>query len=170
MDLATDDVTIKCSRFKAFIILFVGVPLLGLMILLFVVIMTTIPLMPNGIQRMGAQNLATIYLLFSLLIAVLFWVVWTMIRNREALFTTIQVSSTGVVVENSKYGVLLLNWDDVTHATYSRFGKMITLESPRLSKPLAIMNLGSSGLAPQFLAARTAIQAAVRNRWSERRL
>jgi hypothetical protein len=46
----------------------------------------------------------------------------------------------------------------------------ITLESPRLSKPLVIMNFGSRGLAPQFLAARTAIQTAVGNRWSERRL
>jgi hypothetical protein len=170
MDLATDDVTIKCSRFKASIILFVGIPLLSLIILLFVVIMVTIPLMPNMIRRMGAQNLATIYLLFPLLVVGFFWVIWTMIRNREALFTTIQVSPAGVVVENSRYGVLLLNWEDVTHATYSSFGKMITLESPRLSKPLAIMNFGSRGLAPQFLAARTAIQTAVSNRWSERRL
>jgi hypothetical protein len=66
--------------------------------------------------------------------------------------------------------VLLLNWNDVTHATYSSFGKMITLESPKLSKPLVIMNFGGGGLAPEFLAARTSIQAAVNNRWSERRL
>jgi hypothetical protein len=33
-------------------------------------------------------------------------------------FTTIQVSPGGVVVENATYGVLLLNWNDVTHATY----------------------------------------------------
>jgi hypothetical protein len=79
-----------------------------------------------------------------------------MIRHREALFTTIQVSPAGVVVENSRYGVLLLNWDDVTHATYSRLGKMITLESPKLSKPLVIMNFGNRGLAPEFVAARAA--------------
>jgi hypothetical protein len=156
--------------FKALIILFVGIPLLSLIALLFVVIMVTIPLMPKGIVGIGTQNAITIYLLFPLLIAGFSWAMWSLIRNREALFTTIRVSPMGVVVENSRYGVLLLNWNDVTHATCSSFGKMITLESPKLSKPLAIMNFGGGGLAPEFLAARTAIQAAVNNRWSERRL
>src|SRR5215469_4260289 len=126
MNLTTDNVTIKCSRLRACVVLFVGIPVLGLIILLFVVIMITIPLMHDGIRQIGAQILATIYLLFPLLTVGLLWVIWTMIRNREALFTTLQVSPSGVVVENSRYGVLVLNWDDVTHATYSSFGKMIT--------------------------------------------
>jgi hypothetical protein len=152
------------------IILFAGIPILTLIALLFVTIMVTIPLMPKGVGGIGTQNAITIYLLFPLLIVGFCWAMWSVIRNREALFTTIRVSPAGVVVENSRYGVLLLNWSDVTNATYSRFGKMITLESPKLSKPLAIMNFGSGGLAPEFLAARTVIQAAVSNRWSERRL
>jgi len=82
----------------------------------------------------------------------------------------IRVSPAGVAVENSRYGVLLLNWADVTRATYSRFGKMITLESPKLSKPLAIMNLEARGVAPEFSAARSIISAALSDRWSERRL
>jgi hypothetical protein len=170
MDLTTTNITIKCSRFKACIILFAGIPLLSLVILLFVVIMISMPVLPKGTQAVGAQNLATIYLLFPLLVAGFSWVIWTMIRHREALFSTIQVSPVGIVVENSRYGVRLLNWNDVTHATYSRFGKMIILESPKLSKPLAVMNFGGRGLAPEFLAARTVIHAAVSNRWSEQRL
>jgi hypothetical protein len=170
MDPTMTDVTIKCSRFKALIILFVGIPLLSLIALLFVVIMVSIPLMPKGVGGLGTQNAITIYVLFPLLIVGFSWAMWSVIRNREALFTTIRVSPAGVVVENSRYGVLLLNWNDVTHATYSSFGKTITLESPKLSKPLAIMNFGGRGLPPEFLAARTLIEAAVSNRWSERRL
>jgi len=167
MDLTTTDVTIQCSRFKALIILFVGIPLLTLIVLLFVAIMATTPLIAKGV---GSQNIATIYLLFPLLVVGFSWVIWSVIRNREALFTTIRVSSAGVTVENARYGVLLINWNDVTQASYSRFGKTITLESPRLFEPLAIMSFGGRGLAPEFLAARNAIQAAIRDRWSERRL
>ncbi len=167
MDQTTSDVTIQCSRFKALIILFAGIPILILLVLLLLVIMVTTPLMAKGI---GFQNLLTIYLLFPVLVAGFSWTVWSMVRNRDTLFTSIRVSPAGVTIENSRYGVLLLNWDDVTHATYSKFWKTITLESPKLLKPLAIMNFGSRGAAPEFLAARGAIQAAVRARWSERRL
>ena len=159
--------TIECSRFMAIIILFVGIPLLAILVLLFLVIMIITPMIAKG---MGAQNLATVYLLFPLLIVGFSWAVWSVIRNREALFTTVRVSPAGVAVENSRYGVLLLNWADVTRATYSRFGKMITLDSPKLSKPLAIMNLDARGIAPEFSAARSIISAALSDRWSERRL
>jgi hypothetical protein len=170
MDLAMTDISIKCSRFKAAIILFVGIPLLILFVLVLLAIMVTIPLMPKGIGGFGTQNAITTYLMFPLLIVGFCWVMWSVIRYREALFTTIRVSTGGVVVEYHRYGVLLLNWGDITHATYSSFGKMIILESPKLLKPLAIMNFGSRGLAPEFLAARTLIQGAISNRWSQKRL
>lgn len=159
------DVTIACSRFKAQLLLFVGVPLLSGIVLLFVVIMATAPLMS---AKLGMQEVATVYLLFPVLVVLFSWIVWAFVSNRETLFTTFRISRAGLVVENSRYGVLIINWNEITRATYSKTGKMITLESPKLLRPLAIMSFGRNGLTPQFMAARTVIQEAIPDRWKER--
>jgi len=49
--------------------------------------MVITPLIAKG---MGAQNIATIYLLFPLLIVGFSWAVWSVIRNGGALFTTFE--------------------------------------------------------------------------------
>jgi hypothetical protein len=91
-------------------------------------------------------------------------------RHREALFTTIHVYGSGITVQNTRYGVLVLKREDV-RATYSRMSKMVVLESPRLTRPLAIMNFfgGVGGQpAPEWLAVKAIVQRAVGERWSER--
>lgn len=66
-----------------------------------------------------------------------------------------------------RYGVLALSWTDV-RATYSRMAKMIVLESPRLVRPLAVMNFGGRALTPEFIAAKAIVKRTVGERWSER--
>jgi hypothetical protein len=109
------------------------------------------------------------YLVFPALVALLSWHLWALLRYREALFTTIRVFGSGIMIQNTRYGVLALNWADV-RATYSRVGKMVVLESPKLIRPLAIMSFG--GLYgqpdPYFLASKAMVQCLVGERWTER--
>jgi hypothetical protein len=63
----------------------------------------------------------------------------------------------------------MLGWNDLTRATYSHTQRLIILESPKLTKPLAIRNL-ARGVAPEFTAASQLIRGAMGERWSEQLL
>src|ERR1700722_12376783 len=102
MDMSDADVTVVCSRPRALILLFVGIPLVFVMTALFAAIMVSVPFLP--IKKADFQMLATVYLLFPLLVVFFAWCVWAMLRYREALFTTIRVSSSGIVVQSAHYG------------------------------------------------------------------
>jgi len=108
----------------------------------------------------------------SVLIVSFTWYLWFTVRNIESVFTTFRISPMQLVVENSRYGVLTLNWAELTGATYTRIGiagKTITLEAPHLAKPLAIMSqLRTPGSAARFVIAQMLIQSAVGDRWVER--
>jgi hypothetical protein len=102
------------------------------------------------------------------LVAAFAWVIWTLIHYREAFFTTFRFAPSGIIVQNSRYGVLHMTWDEVA-ARYSRIGRMIVLTSPKLVRPLAVMNFGPRGaLAPEFVEAKARIRGAVGPRWGER--
>lgn len=150
-------------------LLFAGIPLVIVMTALFAAIMVFVPFLPT--KKADFQMLATVYLLFPVLVVVFAWCAWAMLRYREALFTTIRVSSSGIVVQNAHYGVLALNWADV-QATYSSFGKMVILQSTKLVRPLAIMSFGGgrNGPSREFLAAKAIVQRNVGKRWREQRL
>ncbi len=98
--------------------------------------------------------------------------VWFIVRNRENVLTTYRVSQTGIVIENSRYGVFTLNWDEVTRATYRRLGvvgETITLDAAQLAKPLVIMIVHRTrGSIAKFVTAQTLIQRAMGHRWVER--
>jgi hypothetical protein len=169
MDMPDTDMTVECSRPRALMLLFAGIPLFFVMTALLTAIMVSVPLLP--MKKVDLQMLATIYLLFPVLVVFFVWCLWTMLRYREALFTTIRVASSGIVVQNAHYGVLALNWADV-QATYSNFGKMVILQSPKLVRPLAIMSFGGghNGPSRDFLAAKAIVQRNVGKRWREQRL
>jgi hypothetical protein len=169
MDMPDTDVTLECSRPRALMLLFAGIPLFIVMTALFAAIMVSVPFLP--IKKADFQMLATVYLLFPVLVMFFAWCVWAMLRYREALFATIRVSSSGIVVQNAHYGVLALNWADV-QATYSSFGKMVILQSTKLVRPLAIMSFGGgrNGPSREFLAAKAIVQRNVGKRWREQRL
>jgi hypothetical protein len=137
-------------------------------VLLSIVATATIPLWAKGAKGMSDFRIAEMYLLLPFVAAGFSLVAINLVRTRESLFTTFQVSSTGITLENSRYGVLSLDWNEVTQATYCRLAKMIILESPRLWQPLVIMNFGGNSVAPEFAAARTLIRSAMRDRWIER--
>jgi hypothetical protein len=157
-------VTIQCSRLRALFTLFVWVPLLTVLALVIPYAIANTPLAAKGIKE-----LAIIYLVGSLSVIVFSLLVSSMVRNRESLFTTFEISPPGITIKNSRYGALLLNWSDLTRATYSRGDGMITLESPQLLKPIAIMDLGGPRLStPEFTTAQQIIQGAIHDRWIER--
>ena len=168
MDMPDTDVTVECSLPRA-LLMFAGMALFVILAALFVGIMISVPFLP--MKKADLQMLATIYLVFPALVIVFVWCVWAMLRYREALFTTIRVSDSGVLVQNAHYGVLPLTWGDV-QATYSSFGKMVILQSEKLVRPLAIMSFGGgrNGPSPEFLIARAIVQRNVGERWRERRL
>lgn len=158
---------VECPRGRLVLIL-LGIPLLVLVILVLVATMGAGPILLA--KNFDLQFLLTAYLLFPVLVVAFSWVVWTIIRYREALFTTFRVSDSGVVVQNSRYGTLVLHWDEIS-AVYSSFGKMVVLHGQRLARPLAIMSFsGRGGPAPEFLAARAIIERHLGERWSDRKL
>lgn len=165
LDSIDTDATIECPRLRRGLILS-GVPVIVLVVVTLLVVIGTAPLVLA--KKFDLQFFLTAYLLFPVLVVLFSWIVWAILRYREALFTTIRVSDSGIVVQNTRYGMLLLNWNDV-HATYSRFGKMVVLESPKLIRPLAIMSFagGAGGPTHQFLAAKAIVQRSVGERWSE---
>jgi hypothetical protein len=93
----------------------------------------------------------------------------SLLRGRETFFTVFRITEAGVQVENRRYGKLLLSWDDVSRASYSRLQKFITLRSPRLRRPLRIVSTRRERPAgTQLQAARTILQRHLGTRWSER--
>ena len=166
MNTAGNDVTVQCPRGRLVLIL-LGIPVLIFVIL---VLIWTISVGPIVLaKKFDLQFFLTAYLLFPVLIVAFSWVVWTIIRYREALFTILTVSDSGVLVQNSRYGALLLNWDEIS-AVYYSFGKMVILQSQKLARPLAIMSFSKGGPAPEFVAAKAIIERHLGARWSDRKL
>jgi hypothetical protein len=163
MEPPPTSVTIRCSPLYALVILFVTVPLLAL------VLASLVAGTPWSDQGLSTRELVICYLLLPLPIVFLCVTIGSWIRHWETLFTTFEVSSTGIIVESSPYGRLLLGWNDLTRATYSHTQSLIILESPKLTKPLAIRKL-AQGVAPEFTAARKLIRGAMGGRWSQRLL
>lgn len=160
------DITLECPGLIRILVI-LGIPVLITMVLFFAGVVLWVSLMPaKETQRLGLQNLMSAYLLFPVLIALFVWAIWSLVRYREAFFTTFRLSAAGIVVQNSRYGLLVLNWDDVS-ATYSPPAKMVVLRSPKLAKPLALMSFGGGSMAPEFLAARTMISTRLGDRWSQ---
>jgi hypothetical protein len=150
------------------IYLFVGIPFLAVAVLACIIATATIPLWAQWGKGMNDFQIDVMYLFLPLLAVGYSWLAINLVRNRESLFTTFHVASTGITIENRRYGALSLDWEDLTRATYTRRG-MISLESPRLLQSLVIFNFsGGRGLAPEFAAARNLIRGAMRDRWIER--
>ena len=160
------EVTVECSRLRALVLLYVGVPLCIVLALIFVWLMISAMSLP--MKKLGLQMLVSAYIFCPVMIALFVWVGWTMLRYRESLFTKIRVSDCGILVRNARYGELALSWADV-RTTHSSFGKMVVLESAKLIRPLAIMSFGKgdSGLSPQFLRAKAIVKRNVGERWRE---
>lgn len=160
------DVTLGCSGLtRALLIL--GIPVLIAVAFCLAGVLLWFLFMPaRQSQHLGSQNLIAAYLLFPVLIALFVWAISLLVRYRESLFTTFRFSAAGIVVQNSRYGELVLHWHDVA-ATYSAPAKMIVLRSPKLAKPLAVMSFGGSA-APEFIAARTMIRLRIGDRWKQR--
>jgi hypothetical protein len=152
------------SRDRALFTLYAKVPFLIVLTLLIATSFAVMAATPLGLKGMSDRGVALISVLCLTLFIVHAWVAADLIRNRETLFTTFQVTSTGITVEDARYGQLVLNCNDVTRATYRRFLGSITLDSPRLLKPIAIMNPTPRNFSPEFEAARELIGEALHAR------
>jgi len=171
MRRADGEVIVECPLGTRWLI-FLGVPAIVLLLVVSLALMGGVPFLPY--RSFGHRDIQLLLLTYSLgpaMAALSAWSVWVLLRYREALTTTIRVSASGVTVQNPHYGVLMINWADV-QATYSRIGKMLVLQSPRLARPLAIMNFatgyGPTPPRPEFLAAKALVQSSVGERWNER--
>jgi hypothetical protein len=139
MKAAETQVVISCSRFQA-INQFVFIPVLAVMAATWIFIAVVIVLWGD----LASPDFWPFALVFPVCLLLPFHIcchITSVVRNRESLFTEFIVSSTGINVSSPRYFKLSLGWNDVTRATYSRLLETITLESPRLAHPLAIMNL-----------------------------
>jgi hypothetical protein len=124
----------------------------------------TIRLWAKGAAGMGGKAIVVAYILGPLFAVGYFWFAIVMARNIESLFTTFQVSPAGITIENWRYGVLSLDWKDLTSATYNK--KRIILKSPMLWPPLSILDLGRGrSEGREFVAARNLIRGAIQDRW-----
>ena len=169
------EVTIRYPRFLGVVGLILTVTIDAFLGLLVAVVLVGVV---RAIWVAPAQKI--VFLLLLLIMPVLLLVLllvlcrhlWFNIRTRESIFTTFRVSQAELVIENSRYGVLTLNWRELTRATYTRMGiagKTITLEAPQLIKPLAIMgHLRTPGSTTRFVIAQMLIQRAMGDRWVER--
>jgi len=160
--------TIEYPRILGIIALFSAITICAFLDLLLAGI--GVALMPRIWAAPGGNTI--ILLLVFVLMVVFSWHLWYLVRNRESIFTTFRVSQTELIIENSRHGVLKLNWDEVTSATYSRIGihgKTITLEAPQLAKPLVIMSrFRTPGSNARFVIAQMVIERAMGDRWVER--
>jgi len=113
-----------------------------------------------------------VFLLVVVILVVFSWHLWYLVRNRESIFTTFRISPAALTIENQRYGVLTLTWDEISCATYSKIGidgKRITLEAASLVKPLVIMStLATAGSRATFVIAQMLMQRALGDRWIER--
>jgi len=159
------EVTIQYPRIRGIIALVYSISLFVVLDLLsaFLLLLSFLPATPPTI-------IASLFC--SVLVASYTWYLWFTLRTIESVFTTFRVSRVQLIIENSRYGVLTLNWAELTRVTYTRIGiagKTITLEAPQFVKPLAIMSqLRTPGSNARFVVARMLIQRAVGDRWMER--
>ena len=157
------EVTIRYPRIRGIITLVEVIPIF---LLLFLFAVFPLLYLPRMWSEMGA------YLFCGVLAVGAAWYLWFIVRNIESVFTTFRVSQTQLIIENSRYGVLTLNWGELTRATYTRIGiagETITLEAPQLAKPVAIMShLRTAGSTGRFVIAHRLIQRAMGDRWVER--
>jgi hypothetical protein len=60
--------------------------------------------------------------------------------GRESLFTTFRVNEHGINIENQRYDSLMLRWNEIESASYSRSLKIVVLRSRKLAAPIAFSN------------------------------
>jgi hypothetical protein len=128
MDLHDADVTVECPSMTAVLTL-LGIPVVIAVVMMFLAGMGIATFL---LARKFDLEIFLAAYLFPALTALMSWALWAVLRYRESLFTTIRVSTSGVVVQNSRYGVLLLPWEEL-RATYIRVGRMVILEASRLT-------------------------------------
>ena len=176
MNTPAPQITIRYPRIAGIIGLVFGLPIyLVLDLLAAALLVMIVPPMwaaLGAVGTLGAAGIVTVYLLFATLVVAFSWYIWFIVRNTESLFSTFRVSRTEITIENSRYGVLTLNWEEVARATFRKLGfagRVITLEAPQLAKPLAIMSrFRTPGSNAKFVIAQMVIQRAMGDRWIER--
>lgn len=71
--------------------------------------------------------------------------------GKESLFTTFRCAEQGITIENRRYASLVLSWNDVEFASYSRSLKIAVLHSRKLVVPIALSHWENSPEAVQLM-------------------
>ena len=106
----------------------------------------------KALYEPSPQTLVNEFILVPMVLTIFASLAWYPIRYREALFTTFNV---------------VLGWHDVNSATYSRLGRLIRLQSPKLATTIAIMSNHKSSFSPEYESARSMIRNGLQGQWRE---
>ena len=147
------------------LVAYAGIPALAFVSV--ALVWTELMLLP----RFGTLDLQTklsVVLMVPLLIAFFIWT-FQIIRARHALSTCYVLTEEGIAVHAPHKAVQNVPWADIQSGTMQRFGKLLTLRSVRVEKPIVPMNNGgmyeSSDLPAAFDLAVSKLGSRLETKW-----